>query len=193
MNVHSAAIVGASGYTGLELTRLLARHPGLRLASLFSDRWADELAGARLPLGAGAASLRYRPLAEGASAEAEVVFLATPAEVSAELAPKLLARGARVVDLSGAFRLEDPAAYPQWYGFEHPAPALLAEARYGLPELARATLPGARLVTNPGCYATTIALALAPLVKAGLGLDGGVAVTGMSGVSGAGRKASEDY
>src|SRR5512133_80162 len=193
MHSHPAAIVGASGYTGLELTRLLARHPGLRLAALYSDRWADELAGARVALGGPAAALRYRPLAEGTDADAEVVFLATPAEVSADLAPRLLARGARVVDLSGAFRLEDPALYPTWYGFAHPAPALLAEARYGLPELAREKLRGAKLVTNPGCYATAIALAVAPLVKAGLGLGGGIAVTGMSGVSGAGRKASEDY
>ncbi len=193
MNMHSAAIVGASGYTGLELTRLLARHPRLRAEALYSDRWAGEPAASRLPLSGAAASLRYRPLAEGAHAEAEIVFLATPAEVSADLAPKLLDRGARVVDLSGAFRLEHPALYPEWYGFVHPAPALLAEARYGLPELARARLPGARLVTNPGCYATAIALAVAPLVKAGLGLGGGIAVTGMSGVSGAGRKASEDY
>ncbi len=193
MNVHSAAIVGASGYTGLELTRILARHPALRLEALYSDRWSGELAGARLPLGGRAAALRYRALADGAQADAESVFLATPADVSADLAPKLLARGARVVDLSGAFRLEHPALYPEWHGFVHPAPALLAEARYGLPELARARLPGARLVTNPGCYATAIALAVAPLAKAGLGLAGGVAVTGMSGVSGAGRKASEDY
>jgi N-acetyl-gamma-glutamyl-phosphate reductase len=193
MNVHSAAIVGASGYTGLELTRLLARHPHLRLQALYSDRWADELAGARVALGAPAAGLRYRALAEGAEADAEVVFLATPAEVSADLAPRLLARGVRVVDLSGAFRLEDPALYPAWYGFDHPARDLLAEARYGLPELAREGLRGARLVTNPGCYATAIALAVAPLVKAGLGLAGGIAVTGMSGVSGAGRKAAEDY
>jgi N-acetyl-gamma-glutamyl-phosphate reductase len=193
MNMHSAAIVGASGYTGLELTRLVARHPHLRAEALYSDRWADEHAGARLPLGGRVATLRYRPLAEAAQSDAEVVFLATPAEVSADLAPKLLARGARVVDLSGAFRLEHPALYPEWYGFVHPAPALLAEARYGLPELARARLGGARLVTNPGCYATAIALALAPLVKAGLGLQGGIAVTGLSGVSGAGRKASEDY
>jgi N-acetyl-gamma-glutamyl-phosphate reductase len=194
MHSHSAAIVGASGYTGLELTRLLARHPGIRLTGLYSDRWSQEAAGDRLALLDGqAAALRYRPLAEGERADAEIAFLATPAEVSAELAPKLLARGTRVVDLSGAFRLEDPAAYPAWYGFSHPAPALLAEARYGLPELAREKLGGARLVTNPGCYATSIALALAPLVKAGLGLRGGIAVTGLSGVSGAGRKASEDY
>jgi N-acetyl-gamma-glutamyl-phosphate reductase len=193
MHVHTAAVVGASGYTGLELTRLLARHPRLRLAALHSDRWADETAGSRLPLDGAAAALRYLPLAGASDAEAEIVFLATPAEVSAELAPGLLAKGARVIDLSGAFRLQDPAAYPAWYGFPHPAPRLLAEARYGLPELARAALPGARLVTNPGCYATSIALALAPLVKAGLGLRGGIAVTGLSGVSGAGRKATEDY
>jgi N-acetyl-gamma-glutamyl-phosphate reductase len=193
MNGHSAAIVGASGYTGLELTRLAARHPRLRLVALHSDRWSDELAGSRLPLDGPAAALRYRPLAEAADARAEVVFLATPAEVSAELAPALVAKGARVVDLSGAFRLEDPSLYPAWYGFDHPAPALLAEARYGLPELARSRLRDARLVTNPGCYATSIALAVAPLVKAGLGVRGGIAVTGMSGVSGAGRKASEEY
>jgi N-acetyl-gamma-glutamyl-phosphate reductase len=188
-----ASIVGASGYTGLELTRLLARHPHVRVAGLYSDRWADEAAGARLPLAGELAALRYRPLSEAERAEGELVFLATPAEVSAELAPKLLARGARVVDLSGAFRLADPAAYPAWYGFAHPAPELLAEARYGLPELARAALAGARLVTNPGCYATSIALAVAPLVKAGLASPDGIVVTGLSGVSGAGRKATEDY
>jgi N-acetyl-gamma-glutamyl-phosphate reductase len=193
MHGHSAAIVGASGYTGLELTRLLARHPGIRLTALYSDRWAEETAGSRLPLDGPVAALAYRPLAEGERADAELVFLATPAEVSADLAPKLVGKGARVVDLSGAFRLEDPAAYPTWYGFAHPAAALLREARYGLPELAREKLRGARLVTNPGCYATAVALALAPLVKAGLGLRGGIAVTGLSGVSGAGRKASEDY
>jgi N-acetyl-gamma-glutamyl-phosphate reductase len=193
MNVVSAAVVGASGYTGLELTRLAARHPHLRLVALLSDRWAEERAGDRLPLEGEAARLAYRPLAEAERVDAGLVFLATPAEVSADLAPRLLARGARVVDLSGAFRLADAAAYPAWYGFAHPAPALLAEARYGLPELAREMLPGARLVTNPGCYATAVALALAPLVKSGLASPEGIAVTGMSGVSGAGRKASEDY
>jgi N-acetyl-gamma-glutamyl-phosphate reductase len=193
MDRTSAAVVGASGYTGLELTRLLARHPRLRLAALYSDRWADERAGDRLPLPADAAALAYRPLAHGESADAQIVFLATPAEVSLDLAPKLLARGARVVDLSGAFRLADAALYPPWYGFAHARPELLGEARYGLPELARGPLAGARLVTNPGCYATAVALAVAPLVKSGLASPDGIAVTGLSGVSGAGRKASEDY
>ena len=189
----SAAVVGASGYSGLELTRLLARHPRVQLVALYSDRWSDGTAGDRLPLDGPAARLRYRPLADGGSADAEVVFLATPAEVSADLAPRLLARGVRVVDLSGAFRLGEAALYPPWYAFEHPCPDLLAEARYGLPELARDGLAGARLVANPGCYATASALAIAPLVRAGLASPDGIALTGLSGVSGAGRKASEDY
>jgi N-acetyl-gamma-glutamyl-phosphate reductase len=98
-----------------------------------------------------------------------------------------------VVDLSGGFRLRDPALYPPWYGFEHPAPALLSEARYGLPELGREGLAGARLVANAGCYASAIALAIAPLVKASLASPEGIAVTALSGVSGAGRKASEEF
>ncbi|HSM93008.1 MAG TPA: N-acetyl-gamma-glutamyl-phosphate reductase [Anaeromyxobacteraceae bacterium] len=193
MNKHTVAIVGASGYSGLELTRILARHPAVRVTALYSDRWSDERAGARLPLQGEIEQLAYRPLAEGPAADADWVFLATPAEVSADVAPKLVAKGARVVDLSGAFRLLDVSAYPPWYGFDHPAPHLLADARYGLPELARDKLPGARLVTNPGCYATAIALAIAPLVRSGLVSADGICVTGMSGVSGAGRKASEDY
>jgi N-acetyl-gamma-glutamyl-phosphate reductase len=193
MHTVTAAIVGASGYSGLELTRLLSRHPRARLTAVTSDRWAGELVSARLPLDGACGALAYRPLSESHAVDAEVVFLATPAEVSLELAPRLLERGARVVDLSGAYRLLDPAAYPPWYGFTHGSPALLGEARYGLPELARAQLVGARLVTNPGCYATAIALALSPLVKSGLVSAQGIAVTGLSGVSGAGRKATEDY
>jgi N-acetyl-gamma-glutamyl-phosphate reductase len=193
MHTHSAAVIGASGYTGLELTRLLARHPRLKLSALLSDRWAGEAAADRVPLNGPSASLRYGNRADGAGVDAEVAFLATPAEFSAEIAPRLLARGVQVVDLSGAFRLADPTDYPRWYGFEHPAPSLLAEARYGLPELARAQLSGARLVTNPGCYATTVAMALAPLVRSGLVQAEGIAVAAMSGVSGAGRKAAEEY
>jgi N-acetyl-gamma-glutamyl-phosphate reductase len=194
MDVHSVGVVGASGYTGLELTRILARHPRVRVAALLSDRWAGERAGDRLPLAGGLAALPFRKLEEASAVEADLFFLATPAEASARLAPELLSRGKRVVDLSGAFRLADPADYPRWYGFEHPAPSLLAEARYGLPELARKALAGARLVTNPGCYATAIACALAPILRSGLvARDAPVAVTALSGVSGAGRKATEDF
>lgn len=193
MNNHAAAVVGASGYSGVELTRILARHPKIRLTSLHSDKWAGEKAGERLPLSGSAATVVYRPLADAERADAEIVFLATPAEASASLVPRLLASGVRVVDLSGAFRLSDPAEYPRWYNFDHPAQALLKEARYGLPELFRSTLPGARLIANPGCYATAIACALAPLVKSGLVRPEGISVTALSGASGAGRKSSEDY
>jgi N-acetyl-gamma-glutamyl-phosphate reductase len=193
MQSRTVAIVGASGYSGLELTRILARHPNVRLVAALSDRWAGEKIGGRVPVPEPTASLAYGPLADGEKVDAELVFLATPAEASADLAPKLVKRGVHVVDVSGAFRLKDPTLYPTWYGFEHPAPALLAEAVYGLPELGRDGLRGARLVANSGCYASTIAVAIAPFVKAGVVLPDGIAVTAMSGVSGAGRKASEDF
>jgi N-acetyl-gamma-glutamyl-phosphate reductase len=193
MHTLTAAVVGASGYSGLELSRIVARHPRLTLSALYSDRWADEAAGVRLPLPAPAAALRYLPQAQAPDLQADVAFLATPAEVSLALGPVLHARGVKVVDLSGAFRLHDPAAYPAWYGFEHTAVPLLGAARYGLPELDRAALRGATFVTNPGCYATAIALALSPLVRSGLVGRDGIAVSAMSGVSGAGRKASEEY
>ncbi len=117
----------------------------------------------------------------------QVALLATPPKTSAELAPKLLAKGLRVIDLSGAFRLRDAGQYPQWYGFEHPAPELLAEAHYGLPEFFN--MPqGTRLVANPGCYATACALAVQPLLKAGLVVPGApIIADGKSGVTGAGR------
>ena len=193
MHTRTVAVVGASGYSGLELTRIVARHPRLQLSSLYSDRWADEAVGSRVSLSGPSAALRYLPQAAAAGLAADVAFLATPAEVSLALGPALHARGVAVVDLSGAFRLHDPAAYPTWYGFAHSAVPLLSEARYGLPELDRAALLGARFVTNPGCYATAIALALSPLVRSGLAAREGIAVSAMSGVSGAGRKASEDY
>lgn len=193
MQAHTVAVVGASGYSGLELTRILARHPGVRLTALLSDRWAGERVGSRLPVDGPAGELAYGALSGAAGVDAELALLATPAEVSADLAPRLLARGVKVVDVSGAFRLRDPSAYPIWYGFEHPAPALLSEAVYGLPELGREGLRSARLVANAGCYASTVALAVAPFVRAGLVEPDGIAVTALSGVSGAGRKATDDY
>jgi len=193
MHRTTLAVIGASGYSGLELTRILSRHPRVRLTAVTSDRWAGDLVSSRLPLDGEVGALAYLPLSGSHAVDAELAFLATPAEVSLELAPRLLARGVKVVDLSGAFRLLDPKAYPAWYGFEHTAVPLLAEAAYGLPELARDRLAGARLVTNPGCYATAIALGLAPIVRSGLCAAEGITVTGLSGVSGAGRKASEEY
>jgi N-acetyl-gamma-glutamyl-phosphate reductase len=189
------AVIGASGYTGVELTRLLAAHPHVELAVASSDRWVGERVEART--GAPGA-VRYLSLEAALEAAVdpetgcEVVMLATPADASHELVPRLLAQGRRVIDLSGAYRLRDAAFYASHYGLSHAHTGLLDEAVYGLPELFRARVGAARLVANPGCYATAIQLALAPLL--GL-LDGGsrIIVDAMSGVTGAGRKASEEF
>lgn len=183
-----AGVIGASGYSGLELIRLLARHGDARVVFATSDRWQGK------PV-EHARSLSYVGNAEGVAAAAgcDVVFLATPAETSLELVPKLRATSARIVDLSGSFRLGDLSQYPKYYGFEHHAAALVKEAAYGLPELFRAQVKGATLVANPGCYATAAALSVAPLLRAGLIEADGVVVTAASGVSGAGRKATEDF
>jgi N-acetyl-gamma-glutamyl-phosphate reductase len=183
------AVLGASGYSGVELTKLLAAHPDVELAVAASDRWAGDTLAARTGSGG---ELRYVTPDEALAraADCEVALLATPAEVSHRVVPALLARGVRVIDLSGAFRLRDAALYPVHYGFAHEHAAMLAEAVYGLPEQFRARVAGARLVANPGCYATAVQLALAPIVP--LLAPVRIVVDAMSGVTGAGRKATED-
>jgi N-acetyl-gamma-glutamyl-phosphate reductase len=179
----------------MEATRLLARHPGIDLRFLTSDRWVGETVGRHLgPLGP-VASLTYAPQeqAEALAASCEVVLLATPAEISFELAPKLMRSGARVVDLSGAFRLADRAAAQKWYGLAHPEGGPLDEAVYGLPELNRAEVARARLVANPGCYPTAAILPLAPLLRRGLLEPDSIVINAASGVTGAGRKVAEEY
>jgi N-acetyl-gamma-glutamyl-phosphate reductase len=183
MNSGRVAVFGGSGYSGLELVRLLQRHAGVQLAAVTSDRWAGKTLG----------GVTYCGHADGLeqALKCDVALLATPAETSLELVPQLLTAGVRVVDLSGAFRLRDASLYPHYYGFAHSRPALLAEAVCGLPELERTKQRTARLVANPGCYATAAALGLAPLVRAGLVEN--LVVNAASGVSGAGRKATEDF
>jgi len=194
MQTVPVGVVGASGYSGLELSRILALHPQVELKLLGSDKWAGETAARRAGLPGAAGKLKYAPQERCAELgrECAAVFLATPAEASLDLAPRLLDAGVRVIDLSGAFRLRDPALYPKYYGFEHPRPELLGEAFYGLPELAPPPR-GARLVANPGCYPTGAALALAPLVESGALDAGRLIVDAASGVTGAGRRATEDY
>jgi N-acetyl-gamma-glutamyl-phosphate reductase len=208
------AVIGASGYSGVELTKLLDGHPGVELTVASSDRWVGESLAARAGVRGG---LRYLPLdqAIAQAKQCDVVLLATPAEASHDLVPQLIEH-ARVIDLSGAYRLREPARYDTHYRFKHGHPALLKEAVYGLPELFRERIPGARLVANPGCYATAIQLALAPLMQTiaapeparpqldssgtqrfrRIGeelIEGRIIVDAMSGVTGAGRKATEDY
>ena len=184
----SIAILGASGYSGVELARLIALHPGVELVVAGSDRWAGEAVESRI--GAPAPGLRYLPpdRALDHAASCAVVLLATPAEVSHDWVPRL-AGSSIVIDLSGAFRLRLVDAYATHYGFAHHHPALLAEARYGLPELFRAELAGAKLIANPGCYATAIQLAIAPLRRLA---SGRWIADAVSGATGAGRKATEE-
>ncbi|MGZ8830372.1 MAG: N-acetyl-gamma-glutamyl-phosphate reductase [Thermoanaerobaculia bacterium] len=178
------AIVGATGYAGAELTTILARHRHASIAALFSS--TD---GATAPVSPSRPDLVAEPFAIEKLIDAgpNVAFLATPNEVSAELAPKLLDAGIRVIDLSGAFRLQDPALYPTWYGFEHHHPELLKEAVYGLTEFCNGDLVKARLVANPGCYPISILLALRPLTYL-IDRSQTVICDSKSGVSGAGKK-----
>ena len=184
----SAGIVGFRGYSGAELVQLLQGHPSA-IPFLLEHRADSE----DRPLPKGYSGPQRLPCTEEAvgSEKLSVVFLATPAEVSMELAPRMLAAGAKVIDLSGAFRLRTIESYRKWYKEDHTQPDLLAEAAYGLPEFCRSRIAGARLVANPGCYPTAANLAIKPLVEAGiLDPDAGVVCDAKSGVSGAGRKPS---
>lgn len=182
-------MIGASGYLGAELLRLLAGHPEIDAAVLQADSSSGALLAELYPgLAAAYGDRRLEALAPAALADCDVVFVAVPAGRSQGIVAELAGAGVRcVVDLGPDFRLKDAALYPQWYGFAHEAPALLAEAVYGLPELFRAALPGARLIAAPGCYVTTASLALAPLVSAGLIETSAIVVDAASGTSGAGR------
>ena len=180
-------IVGFRGYSGVELVRILSKHPHVE-PILLEHRESDDR-----PHPLGHAGPRRAPMtpqsvhAEGLAA----VFLATPPEVSMELALPLLETGTKVIDLSGAFRLGTIENYKRWYKEDHTQPGLLAEAVYGLPECNRSNIPGARLISNPGCYPTAANLAIQPLVEAGIVHRGaGIICDAKSGVSGAGRKPS---
>lgn len=186
-------IVGAPGYSGGELVGILAGHPGAALVGLFGsgERATPTPISTIFPRLRGVCDLPVRPASiEAIIATApDAVFLATPHEVSLELAPALLKRGGVVFDLSGAFRLPEAGLYPRHYGFAHTRPDLLGSAVYGLVELNRAALAGAPLVAVPGCYPTSAVLPLAPLVRAGAIAPGRAPiVNSISGVSGAGRK-----
>jgi len=180
----------------MELLRLLAAHPDMAVGYATADSAAGELVGDVHPsLTAAYPALlldRYDP---SDAAGLDVVFTALPSGVTGKVVPELVGKVALVVDLAADFRLRDASAYPRWYGWEHPAPELLAESAFGIPELFRASLPGARLVAAPGCYVTAGALALAPFVRAGAIETTGVIVDAASGVSGAGRglKASTTF
>ncbi|MEO8363056.1 MAG: N-acetyl-gamma-glutamyl-phosphate reductase [Ilumatobacteraceae bacterium] len=184
----NVGIVGASGYTGVELLRLCAQHPQFNVVYATGDTQAGSLASALYPsLAKTYPNLVFEEFNLERAASCDVVFLGLPHQVSMEIVPQLHKRVRLIVDLSGAFRLSNAADYPLWYGFEHTSPELLAEAVYGLPELYRKQLVDAALIATPGCYVTAASLALAPLVSSSTIEPHGVIVDAASGLSGAGR------
>lgn len=187
------AVLGASGFAGGELIRLLHDHPAVQVTFLGGHGSVGNTLGDVHPnltqLDMGGDVLRELIVTDIAQA-ADVAFCSLPHGASAELAPPILEAGLRVIDLAGDFRLP-ASAYPDWYGFEHPSGDWLGKAVYGLPELFGDQLPGAQLVANPGCFPTPVILGLAPLISAGLVAPGPIHVDGKTGLSGAGRAVVE--
>ena len=197
MKTKQIAIVGASGYSGEELVRLLLSHPHAELTAVTSRQYAGQTLAQVFPKFAHhprAKGLRFsEPKAELLAKQAQVVFLALPHGVAAEFAVPLLHLGCQVIDLSADFRVRSAAVYKDFYAHDHPAPELLSQAVYGLPEIYRAQIKKASLIASPGCYPTSILLPTVPLLKAGLVDPSGIIADSLSGVSGAGRKAEVDY
>ncbi|MEO2026078.1 MAG: N-acetyl-gamma-glutamyl-phosphate reductase [Fuerstiella sp.] len=182
------AILGATGYTALELLKILARHPQAEVTTLTTRQKTKPHISEIHPSLTGQFDLCCENLsAEEVGARADIVFCALPHTASMEAVPHLLDAGCRVVDLSADYRLNDPGVYEQWYGHVHTDPTRLSNTVYGLPELYMDQIPGADLVANPGCYTSTSILGLAPLLASGLIDPDGIIIDAKSGVSGAGR------
>ena len=184
-----AGIVGGTGYTGVELLRILARHPDVELKAITSRGEAGTAVAEMFPSLRGAVSLKFSDPKDAPLGDCDVVFFATPNGIAMQQAGALLAAGARVIDLAADFRIKDIALWEKWYGMSHASPELVAEAVYGLPEVNREAIREARLVANPGCYPTATQLGFLPLVEAGCVDLGHLIADAKSGVSGAGRKA----
>lgn len=182
-------IVGGTGYTGVELLRLLATHPEVKLTAITSRKEDGLPVADMFPSLRGRVDLAFSAPEKAKLTECDVVFFATPHGVAMAQAPELLAAGVKVIDLAADFRLQDIASFEKWYKIPHSCPELLKEAAYGLVELNRDTIRKARIVGNPGCYPTTMQLGLAPLLQAGVIDASHLIADCKSGVSGAGRKA----
>ena len=183
-------IVGGTGYTGVELMRLLARHPAARVQVITSRSEAGKPVAELFPNLRGMVDLEFVAPQVDSYRECDLVFFATPNTTAMSQAEELLAAGIRVIDLAADFRIKDIPTWEQWYGATHACPALVEDAVYGLPELNREAIKNARLVANPGCYPTSVTLALLPLLANGMIEPKSIIADCKSGTSGAGRKAS---
>ncbi|MGB5440695.1 MAG: N-acetyl-gamma-glutamyl-phosphate reductase [Gammaproteobacteria bacterium] len=182
-------VVGGTGYTGVELLRLLAGHPDVDLSVITSRSEAGHAVADLFPNLRGCVDLEFSQPDAGQLAGCELVYFATPNGIAMTMAPQLLEAGVRVIDLAADFRLSQPQIWEQWYGIEHACPDLLAQAVYGLTEINRDAIAAAQLVANPGCYPTAVQLGFLPLLEEGLVDLGHLVADAKSGVSGAGRNA----
>ena len=191
------AVIGASGYSGEELIRLLSRHAGVELVCVTSRSAAGKPISSLFPAFRGtqygALAFANSEVSAVVASGAKIVFLALPHGLATEFALPLLDAGLRVIDLSADFRLKSAEVYREFYKHEHPAPSLLAKSVYGMPELYREQIRSAQLVASPGCYPTSVILPLAPLLRNSLIDPASIVVTSLSGVSGAGRNVSEQF
>ena len=183
-------VVGGTGYTGVELLRLLAAHPDVQLSVITSRSEAGRAVSDLFPNLRGSVDLEFSAPDAGQLATCDLVYFATPNGTAMTMAPQLLEAGVRVIDLAADFRLRQPQAWEQWYGMAHACPELLGQAVYGLTEINRDAIASAQLVANPGCYPTAVQLGFLPLLEEGLIETGHLIADAKSGVSGAGRKAS---
>lgn len=190
MNKAKIGVVGGTGYTGSELLRLLSQHPNAEVVAVTSRADAGTPVAAMFPHLRGRLDLAFAVPDEAPLQDCDLVFFATPNGTAMHQAGALLASGVRVIDLAADFRLKDVALWERWYGMQHAAPELVADAVYGLPEINRDAIRGARLVANPGCYPTAVTLGLLPLIESGAVDARRIIADVKSGISGAGRKAS---
>jgi N-acetyl-gamma-glutamyl-phosphate reductase len=193
MNRIKAAIVGASGYSGEELIRLLYNHPESRITCVTSRQYVNQPVSTVFPRFADIKLTFSEPNADEIAKIADVVFLALPHGLATEFAVPLIDAGLKVIDISADFRIKNPLVYEKYYGKPHPAPELLERAVYGQPELNRANIQGASLIACPGCYPTSVIVPSAPLLRSGAIASNGLTVCSMSGVTGAGRKVDLPY
>jgi N-acetyl-gamma-glutamyl-phosphate reductase len=182
-------IVGGTGYTGVELLRLLSVHPNVALTTITSRGDAGLAVADMFPNLRGYVDLTFTDPAHSNLEECDVVFFATPNGIAMQQARQLLSKGVRVIDLAADFRIKDIPTWEKWYGMSHACPELVAQAVYGLPEINREAIRGAQLVANPGCYPTAVQLGFMPLLEAGVVDNSYLIADAKSGVSGAGRKA----
>lgn len=182
-----AAVLGATGYAGIELVRLLTNHPGVSIEILGSQSFDGQSISDVYPNFKGVLDKKCEKVDVNAVAKCDVAFTALPHGASKEVIPSIIEKGVKVIDLSGDFRYDDVEVYEKWYGQKHSSPELLKESVYGMPELYRDKIKSARLIGNPGCYTTCSILGAYPLLKSGIGSSENIIIDAKSGVTGAGR------